>query len=235
MKVLVGLHSCGRLFARILLCAGMWILAGATPGQAQPRPTDSPVYKVPVLVSDFELHSLPPKPARSQRPPAPAENPKPGPPLVYQETDQPSEQARRFIDFFATTLVRTLQKKGFDATHATGRILPAGVQIRGVFAEPDAQNRIRRAILGGGAPSARFLLYVGIFNLAREEQPLYRLADNQPAGGEYGPIITPNNYVPMVKYELDKNPTEEDIQKICNQIAASLVSLLEANPSAFSH
>jgi hypothetical protein len=38
----------------------------------------------------------------------------------------------------------------------------------------------------------------------------------------------------MAKYELDKNPTEEDVRKICAQIAASLAALLAANPSAFS-
>jgi hypothetical protein len=48
-------------------------------------------------------------------------------------------------------------------------------------------------------------------------------------------VITLNNYVPLAKYELDKNPTEEDVQKICNQIAANLVSLLETNPHAFGH
>jgi len=235
MQVPAVLHPSGRLFTRIVLCFGVWASLGMMQSQAQSKPPDSPAFKVPVLVSDFELNSPPPIRMRNQRPPAPAEKPKPGPPLVYQETDQPFDQARRLVDFFAMTLVRTLEKKGFRAIHSSGRNVPAGALIRGVFAESDPQNRIRRAILGAGSPGARFLLYVGVFNLARQEQPLYQLADNQPASNEYGPIITPNNYVPMAKYELDKNPTEEDVQKICDQIAASLVTLLEANPNAFSH
>jgi hypothetical protein len=69
--------------------------------------------------------------------------------------------------------------------------------------------------------------------MARQEQPLYQFAPTQPPNSEYGPIIILNNYIPLVKYELDKNPTEEEVQKICNQIAASLVTLLERNPNAF--
>lgn len=235
MRVLAALHPSGRVSTRAFLCLAVLVSLGMAQGQAQPKPTDSPAYKVPILVSDFELYSLPPKPVRNQRPPTPGEKPKPGAPLVYSETDQPSDQARRLIDFFTMTLMRTLRKKGFSAIHSSGRNVPEGALLRGVFAEPDPENRIRRAILGAGSPSARFLLYVGVFNLARQEQPLYRLADPQPGGSEYGPVITLNNYIPLVKYEIDKNPTEEDVQKICNQIAASLVPLLEANPNAFSH
>jgi len=33
---------------------------------------------------------------------------------------------------------------------------------------------------------------------------------------------------------VDKNPTEDDVQKICNQIAASLATLLANNPNAFT-
>jgi hypothetical protein len=129
-------------------------------------------------------------------------------------------------------LVQVLQKNGFQ-TARRGRALPAGAQIRGVFAEPDALNRVRRSILGTSSPNAKFLLYVGVFNMAREPQPLYQLATDQPQSAEYGPIITLNNYIPLAKYELNKNPSEEEVQKICKQIAASLVALLQANPNAF--
>jgi Domain of unknown function (DUF4410) len=240
MRVLAALHPSGWIFARVIGFAVL-VFVGAAQSYAQPKPTDppatdSPAFKVPVLVSDFELYSIPPKPKiRNQQPPTPPEKPKLGSPLVYMEAEQPSDQARRFIDFFTMTLVRTLQKKGLSAIHSSGNNVQAGALLRGVFAEPDAENRIRRAILGAGTPSGGFLLYVGVFNLARDPKPLYRVADPQPSSSEYGPVITLNNYVPLVKYEIDKNPTEEEVQKICNQIASSLVSLLESNPDAFSH
>ena len=106
--------------------------------------------------------------------------------------------------------------------------------LRGVFAETDARNRIRRSLWGGTSSNPRFLLYVGIFNLARPDQPLYQLATEQPPNNQYGPIITLNAYIPLAKYELDKNASEEDVRKICAQIAASLTALLAANPNAFS-
>jgi len=170
-------------------------------------------------------------------PAAPAAAPskqKPPLPPVTGDTDLPSVQARRLTDFFAATLLQILQKKGYNATHAGGQDPPSGAMLRGVFAEPDAKNRIRRSLWGGTSTNSRFFLYVGIFNLARPDQPLYQLAPEQPASSQYGPVITLNSYIPLAKYELDKNPTEEDVRKICAQIAASLTALLAANPNAFS-
>ncbi len=283
------------LFARISVAACLTVLFGVARSYAQTKAPDSVMSSVPVMVSDFEMNSVPVRPKPPAGTPVAPEKAKPEVPLVYGDTDVPSAQARRLMDYFATTLVQTLQKKGFHAARTPGSNPATGALIRGVFAEPDAMNRIRRALLGGGSPNARFLLYVGIFNLARQEQPLYQPATNQtysigdepvlalnncnlvgksgvsenftepdlqnicnqmylanfhPAHEElpinqaaamqapettYGPIITLNNYVPMAKYEVDKNPTEEDVQKICNQIAVSLVALLETNPHAFEH
>jgi hypothetical protein len=146
----------------------------------------------------------------------------------------PSVQARRLTDFFAATLLQILQKKGYNAARAGGQNPSSGAMIRGVFAETDAKNRIRRSLWGGTSTNSRFFLYVGIFNLARPDQPLYQPASEQPASSQYGPIITLNTYIPLAKYELDKNTTEEDVRKICEQIAVSLTALLAANPDAFT-
>ena len=103
-----------------------------------------------------------------------------------------------------------------------------------MFAEPDAKNRIRRAMLGGGSPGVTMLLYVGIFNLARPDQPLYQPATEQNPDARYGPIITLNNYIPLAKFELSKNPSEQEVQKICIQIVENLSNLLTTNPTAFA-
>ena len=198
--------------------------------------TDTPAYSVPVFVSDFDLQSAPVAPASGHRSPAPASKPKTELPVVYDDADIPSAQAHRLTDFFAMALTQALTKKGFHAARAASKNPPEGALIRGVFAEPDARNRIRRALLGGDSPNTKFVLYVGIFNLARQDQPLYEMATSQvqAQGSRYGPVITLNSYVPLAKYDLSKNPTEEDVQKICSQITDSLVSLLESNPNAFS-
>jgi hypothetical protein len=205
----------------------------ATPIATPPATTISSPPAAPIFTP-----SATPIAAPSATPPASAAampiKQKPPLPLLKGDTDLPSVQARRLTDFFAVTLQQILRNKGYNATRASGQNPPNGAVIRGVFAEPDAKNRIRRSLFGGTSANSRFFLYVGIFNLARPDQPLYRPASEQPANTQYGPVIMLNNYIPLAKYELDKNPSEEDVRKICAQIAASLTALLAANPNAFS-
>jgi hypothetical protein len=233
--ILTAQHANPLLLARTAGFVAIFACLGAGQGFAQSKAPDASPPSVPVYLMDFELFSAPLTAKTKTVSPVVVEKPKSPTPLVYQDADQPSAQARRLIDFFAMTLLQALTRKGFNATRAAGQAPASGAQIRGVFAEPDAMNRIRRALLGSGAPNARFLLYVGIFNLGKQEQPLYLPAPVQQTSNEYGPVITLNTYVPLAKYEVDKNPTEEDVQKICNQIATSLTALLANNPNAFSH
>jgi hypothetical protein len=222
--------------SRILLLAPLLLaLAAVQPAEARPQAADSSATSVPVLVGDFELFSVPPPPNSPRAPAAAAQSQQTKKTLpTSDEPELPSVQARRLMDFFAATVVETLQKSGYTARRARGATLPKGALLRGVFAEPDEKNRIRRTLLGGTSINPKFFLYVGIFNLSRPDQPLYQLAAEQPGGSQFGPVITLNNYIPLAKYELDKNPTEEDVRKICSQIAASLAALLAANLNAFS-
>jgi hypothetical protein len=211
---------------------GMLIMATGTfavPARSQdPSPSSVPVY-----VNDFELFSsavAPPPDPNAKKPP-----PKDAPPAVFELSDDPSIQARRLMDFFSITLVEALQKAGFTAARHQTNVRPDnGVLLRGVFAEQDGSNRIRRAMLGGGTPGAKLLLYVGTFNLGRPDQPLYQTAMVQSPDSRYGPIITVNNYVPLVKFELSKNPTEDEVRRICSQIVQNLTTLLKSNPASFT-
>jgi len=222
--------------SRILLLVPLLLaLAAVQPAEATPQSGDSSATSVPVLVSDFELFSVPPPPNSPRAPAVAAQSQQTKKTSsAADEVELPSVQARRLMDFFAATLVDTLQKSGYTARRTRGTSLPQGALLRGVFAEPDEKNRIRRTLLGGTSINPKFFLYVGIFNLSRPDQPLYQLAAEQPGGSQFGPVITLNNYIPLAKYELDKNPTEEDVRKICSQIAASLTAVLTANPNAFA-
>ena len=219
--------------------------ASSSSNRTPRQPQDISPTSVPVFVSDFELFAVgaaaPPR--RSSSPPqikkpAVTSETKNAPPPLLEETDPPAEQARQLMDLFSDTLVESLQKAGYKAvrraasggTSGTGK----GVALRGVFAEPDDLNRIRRAIMGSHAPGGKFLLYVGSFNLSRPDQPLYQLAPVQSADSRYGPVITPNAYIPLVKYEIPKNPTEEDVRKVCDDVVRNLTALLSANPAAFA-
>lgn len=219
-----------------LLSLPLFILAlAAAPGRksAPQSPSSFTPESVHIYVNDFELFASATTPP-SKKPSSASTAANPRSP-VYNDTDAPSLQARRLMDFFSIALVQSLQKSGYTAYRTASRHPGNGVLLRGVFAEPDAQNRIRRALQGGGAPGGRFLLYVGTFNLAQPEQPLYQPSTIQPAEPEYGPVITINNYIPMARYELAKNPVEDDVRKICAEIVSNLTTLLNKNPSVVSH
>jgi hypothetical protein len=222
----------------VLLLSGggvLALLAGfgrvlSVDAETQPA-TQASVPGVAVYVNDFELPAVAPSPTQNKAPATttganPADN-------TTDEADIPSVQARMLTDAFSKTLVETLRKNGFTATRVREKPGGKGVLLRGVFAEPDAENRIRRVILGAGAPNPQFFLYVGTFNLKSPDQPLYEPAAMQAPDPRYGPVITPNAYIPMEKFQIAKHPTQEDVQKVCTQIAQNLNELLQANKAAF--
>jgi hypothetical protein len=223
----------GKRFAISLLPVCALAISVGVSAAAQSQ-EDSKPQTIPVFVSDFELAVVPVKP--STPPSAANASKKAGnePPSLYQDSDTPSEQARLLVNFFSKTLLQSLQNSKFTSAKQSGSRPSSGVLIRGVFAEPDAMNRIRRALLGNDAPGGKFLLYVGIFNLSRPDAPLYDLVSSQTPDPRYGPLITLNNYIPLAKFEIAKNPSEEDVRKICAQIVANLTALLANNPAAFS-
>jgi hypothetical protein len=75
------------------------------------------------------------------------------------------------------------------------------------------------------------LVYVGVDDLARPEQPLYELAKPPSNDGKHGPVITVTSYSPVARFEMDKNPSDDDIKKITRDIVADLNALLRANPT----
>ncbi len=230
-----------RLRNRVTLVPAFLLMVTCTYGQ------NPPARPIPVFTGDFELwatESESPSPLQ-QTPPALADNPErcgtrssasdAARPSVYQYADVRCAQARRLTDFFSTTLLQTLQKNEYAAAPALGARPRNGVLIRGIFAEYDDMNRVRRAIWGNAPANAKFELYVGIFNLSRPDQPLYKPVAAQSPDNRYGPIITLNNYIPLAKYELDKNPTEEEIRRICSLIVRDLTNLLDTNPYALTN
>ena len=221
-----------RLAVRLFVASLFLATASVPPANARPQSGGDAATDVPILISDFELFavSAPPNSPGTAAPNRQSTKT----PSAPEEATLPSVQARRLTEFFAATLVETLRKGGYNARCTGARLLSKGALLRGVFAEPDEKNRIRRALLGGTSVNPKFFLYVGIFNLARPDQPLYQLAQEQPGGNQFGPVITLNNYIPLARYELDKNPSDEDVRKVCAQIAASLTALLAANSNAFS-
>lgn len=153
-------------------------------------------------------------------------------PTDSQKELTPAEQANTLVNTMAEKLVSALEEAGYKVQRLrAGDPLPtAGIRLRGVFAEADDQNRVRRLLLGGDATAAKMLLYVGVNNLAQPEQPLYELANPPANESGHGPVITITSYAPAVRFEMNKSPMDEDFKKVTSQIVADLNGLLKANP-----
>jgi len=231
-------------FALVLAATGAPLLSGgARPAQTfanSPQSSDFEPRSVPVYVVPFEIHSGAEAQSRKSPPQRPAkrsqdnskETSESQP--VWEDSDTAAAQVRSLKKFFSDSLVQAFQKQGFPAAPQGGTAAQKGILIRGVFAEVDSRSRNCLGLLGGTAPSTQFILYVGIFNLSRPDQPLYQPVLTESCDARYGQLISLNNYVPMNKYEMSKDPKEEEIRKICARIVSQLTTLLQANPSAFA-
>ncbi len=151
------------------------------------------------------------------------------------ETDEtPAGRANALVNAMSENLMKVLEKAGYMVRRLrAGEARPAaGLQIRGVFGEVDERNRVRRLLVGSDPITANMLLFVGVSNLARPEQPLYELANPPSNDDRHGPVITVTSYAPVARFEMDREPADEDLKKIASQITADLTALLNANPTA---
>jgi uncharacterized protein DUF4410 len=145
--------------------------------------------------------------------------------------ETPADRANALVNAMSENLIRALTQAGYHARRLpAGASLPkVGLRIRGVFAEADEKNRARRLLVGGEAVTPNMLLFVGVNNLARQEQPLYELAHPPANDPRHGPVITVTSYTPATRFELSRDPSGEELQKIASQIATNLTALVNAN------
>ena len=183
-----------------------------------------------VYVSDFELDAVGGQGKLEKSVPAVSvTNPSPSREQLREE-DVAAEQAGRLVDFMAITLIKELRRVGYAAQ----RLRPQdsrptdGIRISGIFAEPDPQNRLRRAVMGTFSPDGKMSLFVGISNLERPEQAIYAAAE--PGGANRaGAVITVSSYAPVARFELGKATTEKAVRDTAAGIVADLNALLSSN------
>jgi hypothetical protein len=205
----------------------------ATPAPRQQTADASADKSKIVYVSDFELDVLAGADGKASPAVAPAPAAQPDARDVKKE-DSPAEQASKLVDLLSSTLVKQLEKAGYTARRMRpGEARPdEGIRILGVFAEPDEQNRLRRAVIGNGVSVGKMALFVEISNLARPDQPLYALADPKTNDDKQGPVITVSAYAPVAKFEMPKNVTDKAVEDTASKIVAGLSILLGANVAA---
>jgi hypothetical protein len=200
------------------------------PAAAQQQSADGSAAKSKIVyVSDFELDAASAKGQKN----APGGSTAPA---DAKKEDGAAEQASKLVDLMSLTLVKELERAGFRARRLRpGEVRPEeGVGIRGVFAETDEQNRLRRAVFGDGSGVGKMELFVGVSNLARPEQALYAVADPK-SEGKPGAVITVSSYAPVAKFDMEKNVTEKSLRDTVSSIVADLTLLLNANIAAVTN
>jgi uncharacterized protein DUF4410 len=183
-----------------------------------------------IYVTDFELDAVDGEGKLKKDVPAVSvTNPSPSREQMREE-DQAAEQAGRLVDFMAIALIKELKRAGYSAQ----RLRPEdsrptdGIRISGIFAEPDPQNRLRRAVMGTFSPDGKMSLFVGISNLEKPQQAIYAAAE--PGGANRaGAVITVSSYAPVARFEIGKSPTEKAVRDTAAGIVADLNALLSAN------
>ena len=222
----------------------------------------APAGAMTIYVSDFDLDFVgrkpSPKPEPRTSPPSrtrsasrsPSGVPRLGPPPSTPESSEsqssdssdasteetPAEQANALVKAVSDNIIRALTEAGYDARRlSAGAPLPEqGVRLRGVFAEADEQNRARRLLVGGEPVGPNIILYVGVNNLKKPEQPLYELASPPVPDPRHGPVITVTSYAPAERFELSRDPSGDELKKVAAAIAADLTALFNANRLAFA-
>lgn len=233
-------------------------LAQTQPEQNSLQPESAaaaPAGAMVVYVSDFDLdvvHRKPPQKSvsrmssttrpggsssspsgtrRNTRSPSASATSQGTTPSDTSDEETPADRANALINAVSENLIRALNRAGYDARRLpAGAALPKlGLRIRGVFAETDERNRARRLLVGGEAVSPNMILFVGVNNLTRAEQPLYELSNPPINDPRHGPVITVTSYAPAERFELSRDPSGDELQKISRQIAADFTGLLNVN------
>ena len=205
------------LFVLMMLCAAMmclWLVFSGpvAAGDAEEKVSSEP--KQAVYVTDFELdfqqveekegpvRNLLKKPRGGQK--------------------DPAVRAREMVDLMAESLVKELNKRGYNAQRlADGTPTPkSGVLVRGVFAQVGEGNRLRRAVIGFGAAKTDVQALVTVDDLSQGmPQPLFELEAGKASKRMPGAVITMNPYVAAAKFVIAGKDLDKNITKAAAQIA----------------
>ena len=215
------------VLAALLFTSNLYGLEFAKANGAE-KERQTATSKPTVYVSDFEIDVLP-----SQSTSRAAAAPQTG---GEAQDDDPRKQASRLVELMATKLIAALRKAGYTAVRMQpGAARPdSGVRIRGLFAEIDNENHWRRAVIRTAGDSGKMQVLVSVANLAKPDQALYEITNLPGNENKPGAVITLSPYVPLTKFDLNKDANEEVFKGIAPRIVSDLTTLLNANPSAMS-
>jgi hypothetical protein len=202
---------------------------GAYPGGAPggppnipdaPPPPAAPERTQRIYVTDFELDSAG----------TTADGSSASPVGVAPKGNASVTQAQHLVKVMSDNLLKDFAKAGY-----TTKLLRAsdprpddGFLIAGVFARVDADNRLRRAVLGTTQGAETLQLYVAARDLAHFTPPLYQTDALDASGTKPGAVIEINQTADAVKFSMEADVTDKDIKQIAQRISAELVKRINA-------
>lgn len=156
---------------------------------------------------------------------------------IRQEED-PQVKAGEIVDLMSDSVVNDLKKLGYPSRRLRpGEPLPEeGVLLRGLFANVDEGNRLRRAAIGFGAGHTDLQVIVSAATLGKDGvQPFYDVNTGAQKGKLPGALITLNPYVGAAKFVLSgrdmKKGIKQTASKIASEIDKQLKDAAKGNPT----
>jgi hypothetical protein len=143
---------------------------------------------------------------------------------LYGTSQNPEARARRLVSLMADTLVKDLLKGGLTAARlAAGTPLPTqGWLVRGVFAEVQEGNRLRRAVIGFGVGQTDLQVVTVMDDLAQgTPKSFYELATEARSGQTpgAGPTLAFSPYGAAARFVLAGQDLDQNIRQTASQIA----------------
>jgi hypothetical protein len=134
----------------------------------------------------------------------------------------PTVRARELVELMSNSLVQDLAGKGVQVRRiqAGGEPPAQGWLVRGVFAEVQEGNQLRRAIIGFGAGHTELQVLVAVDDLTRgAAQPMYEVDTQANSGKIPGAVITLNPYVAAARFVLSGKDLDRNVKQTAARIA----------------
>ncbi len=187
-----------------------------------------------VYVADFELWAQNVKQEQTLFSGLPGAAGRVGGRLSGSSSD-PQVRAREIIDLMANSLVKELNKTGFNAR----RLQPGtpfasqGWLLRGLFTAVDEGNRIRRSLIGFGEGQTDIQVIANVQDLSQgAPKPLYEIATDATSGNTPGaaPTLVLGPYGAAARFVMAGKDLNKNVKQTAEQIAARMAKRIQQAP-----
>ena len=146
-------------------------------------------------------------------------------------SEDPAVRARQVVELMANCLVKELSKSGFATVRLPpGAAMPVeGWLVRGVFAEIDEGNRLRRAMVGLGQGQTALQVVARVDDLSQgAPRPLYEIDTKATSGSQMGaaPTLALGPYGAAARFVMAGKDLERNVQDTAKEIAGQLARKL---------